>query len=257
MNVLFSLSGYHTFTAGTGSVYHEVAGHVMDNLSDVPNLTTNELAERCFVSPSTIIRLCKNVGYNSFSAFKADVKNAIETFSYYNEYFPPTTGVADYISYLERMLAAITGAELGEAMDKAAEAMEAHKDVFIVDGEYSVEAQFLQICLALGGHHVECLTQLRAFDSLHGSIKRNSFICALRTDSSFANQSDKFLTYAKERGAEILLISNSNKGFDPKIVDHSISFPGEHMAIPDTMGLNILICLFVIHYRDKYLLGKK
>lgn len=50
---------------------YQIAYTLIENCYDIENMTIQELAEKCYVSVSTLNRFLKNYGYNKFTIFKS------------------------------------------------------------------------------------------------------------------------------------------------------------------------------------------
>lgn len=50
--------------------YFDVCKNVLKNLNRMEHININDLADLCFVSPATISRFCKHMGFSSFQEFK-------------------------------------------------------------------------------------------------------------------------------------------------------------------------------------------
>lgn len=60
-------------TTSYHSINHQIATYVLENLERFDYLTEPELARACSVSKSSVNRFCKELGYESFARFQADV----------------------------------------------------------------------------------------------------------------------------------------------------------------------------------------
>lgn len=60
-------------TTSYHSTNHQVATYVLENLERLDHLSEPEMARACNVSKSSINRFCKELGYESFAHFQADV----------------------------------------------------------------------------------------------------------------------------------------------------------------------------------------
>lgn len=60
-------------------VDYEIAKIILSNFKDISNMNIIEIAELCFVSPATISRFCKHIGFENFQEFKrmASIKFSI------------------------------------------------------------------------------------------------------------------------------------------------------------------------------------
>lgn len=51
-------------------ITYNLSNFIIDNLSEINNMSMQELAKRCFVSTSSVIKYCRLLGFNSYSDFK-------------------------------------------------------------------------------------------------------------------------------------------------------------------------------------------
>lgn len=56
------------------SINEEIARYFIVYLADIPNLKLAEVADRCHVSTSTVIRFCREIGFLDFTHFKKCVQ---------------------------------------------------------------------------------------------------------------------------------------------------------------------------------------
>lgn len=63
--------------------YYDVTRNILINFNKIENITINDLADLCFVSPATISRFCRHLGFANFQEFK---RVCSENFSVENEY---------------------------------------------------------------------------------------------------------------------------------------------------------------------------
>lgn len=50
---------------------HHLAANLLKNLYDLPFLSIEEMAERCYTSPATLSRFCKMLGFKSYVVFRS------------------------------------------------------------------------------------------------------------------------------------------------------------------------------------------
>ena len=70
--ILQNLKNNNTLTSSEKAA----ADYILKNPDKVLKMTSRELAEQIYVSAPTIIRLCKKLGYESFTDFKMDLSKA-------------------------------------------------------------------------------------------------------------------------------------------------------------------------------------
>lgn len=67
MNVLKSLSQSRELSDNE----HAIITYIMNNPDEVSKISSRELARRAYVSPSSVLRLCKTLGYCNYASFRA------------------------------------------------------------------------------------------------------------------------------------------------------------------------------------------
>lgn len=80
MSLIDNLSNEKLFTKSE----IEVIDFIKENPNLVLNMTIGELANQTFSSNTTIIRICKKLGFNGFRDFKIEYLRNIESLKYLN-----------------------------------------------------------------------------------------------------------------------------------------------------------------------------
>ena len=57
---------------------YDLAWMLLKYYNDIPDMTINELADKCYVSNSTLSRFTKNIGFESFLEFKEACRNTLK-----------------------------------------------------------------------------------------------------------------------------------------------------------------------------------
>lgn len=83
MNVLQALTELYD-SQNIDSIYRELAGKIMQNLSAMKKVTIYDIAELTSSSRTTIWRLVQKLGYHSFSDFRYALQSAASQYVYYN-----------------------------------------------------------------------------------------------------------------------------------------------------------------------------
>lgn len=80
MSLIEKLHNYDMFTDLELTVVH----YINDNANRVIDMSINELVKNTFSSKSTIIRICKKLGFNGYKDFKIQLARSIESIKYVN-----------------------------------------------------------------------------------------------------------------------------------------------------------------------------
>ena len=73
----FSLLNYLN-NKQSSDTYYDITCIILNNISTIPSLSITELADLCYVSPSTITRFCKYFGCQNYIDFKNQLNNGFK-----------------------------------------------------------------------------------------------------------------------------------------------------------------------------------
>lgn len=77
MNTIIAILCIIINSSFTKDTNYRIALFIIEHLYEVPSISMNEIAERCFTSVSTVKKFLKTIGHNSYSTFKFQVENSI------------------------------------------------------------------------------------------------------------------------------------------------------------------------------------
>lgn len=52
--------------------------YIINNISNMKDITITKLAEDCYISTTTVIKFCKLLGFNSFTTFKKNLVSGVQ-----------------------------------------------------------------------------------------------------------------------------------------------------------------------------------
>lgn len=87
MNIIDDLLAFYNATP-QGDIYRDAIMHLMDNLTHIRGATIYQMADMCYVSPSTISRLCRRLGCENYSAFRDEILYVLDHYDDYNRIVP-------------------------------------------------------------------------------------------------------------------------------------------------------------------------
>ncbi len=59
-------------------IAYSLSNFIIDNLAEINNMSMQELAKRCFISTSSVIKYCRLLGFNSYSDFKYQLQSTYQ-----------------------------------------------------------------------------------------------------------------------------------------------------------------------------------
>ena len=156
----------------------EIFNYVIKNLHLVKNMSIRQLSEQCFVSTATLFRFVKKLGYEGYSDFIDDVREA----EYESRKIEIPNIVADdnyRDSYLKNLIEAVK-VITDEKMEKFDRIMSRNPDIYILaEGLSSEVAIYFKRLLVSCGYNVEIPVEEYEFKSVLKKIKRDDVLMVL------------------------------------------------------------------------------
>lgn len=156
----------------------EIFNYVIKNLHVVKNMSIRQLADKCFVSTTTLFRFVKKLGYEGYSDFIDDVREA--EFESRKIDIPNIVANDNYRdSYLKNLIEAVKVVtdEKIEMFDKI---MSRNPDIYILaEGLSSEVAGYIKRLLISCGYNVEIPSEEYEFKSVLKKIKRDDVLLIL------------------------------------------------------------------------------
>jgi DNA-binding MurR/RpiR family transcriptional regulator len=258
MNTMHNLLSYYNNTT-EDDIFHITLGTILNNWEQIEHSTINDVCTMCSVSPATISRLAKKLGFKNFTEFKHEIVSIWNNYSFYNRVLPvalshnPNLIVSSYINTMRQMLNTIEETIDFDKIHQIVDGLHAAKRVrFYSYGKYYAEAP-LQINLMRNGKDV--LILVRHMDQLCDAKKLDdtSIVVIYAGESIDSMDMEPILKKACDRKAKVLLFTSPNTPFK-KYADYTISTELE--SVKTMMSANIInIYLDIINtfYRSKYI----
>lgn len=202
----------------------KVADFVLDNPDKIIYLSVSELADEVHVSDSTIIRFCKNVGFNGYQEFKLfvaqDLVVPIENINEDIQMDDDLETVVNKIGFtnkkaIEETLSITNLEALQEAIDVI---VKARKLEFYGVGAsgitgYDAKYKFLRI-----GIDVDCYTDAHLQAMSAATLSEEDVVVGVSHSGSTKDVVDS-CTVAHEAGATVICITGHNRSPITKVAD--------------------------------------
>lgn len=252
---LFNLLDIHNF-GESNSTNRNIAHQLLANLGKLEFIDIAEAAELCHVSPATMSRFVKGLGYESFSYFRQELSKNLTEYNYfrYVPYSAVLPGEDEFDAYLSQSGRLLD--DLRENIDRAqvealADAMHGYSKVHIHTLYYSHLTNWLQADLMLTGKKVRYLTNPDEQEQDAASIGANSFLLVVKHQIKESSHMDRIIKSVRDAGGGLGLILNTRHSPLIEQVDHALTFEGTQYFI-DSQITDIYIALLSTIYRQKY-----
>ena len=215
------------------SAEQEIFNYVIKNLHVVKNMSIRQLADKCFISTTTLFRFVKKLGYEGYSDFIEDVREA--EYESRRIEIPNIVTSDDYRdSYLKNLIEAVK-IITDEKIDMFDRLMSRNPDICILaEGLSSEVAGYFKRLLVSCGYNVEMPGEEYEFKRVLKKIKKDDVLLVLSYNGN--NQS------VIRRIERILAIST------PNIVSITRS---DNNAIQNMSDLNFYVFADEIEYEGE------
>ncbi len=257
MHAIEKLQAYYN-TNNKSDIYREVVGNILKNIDCLKDSTIYDVADICYVSPTTISRLSKKLGYSGFQDMKSQLISAKENYAYLNRYVS-FAEVAKYedstTAYMQSMSRQINRmkAELdvGQLTELAQVIHDANKVNFYTNGILFAEGRF-QCDLIMTGHSCEIkMSPTEQMEDIPELSEKDIVIITLPSVND-AIETKKILSGIKDRGAKILMLTDVKYPIYQKYVDYLYSFEGI-LGMVDDYQFAMYINLLSMRYRELFI----
>lgn len=199
--VIYTLSCYINSNIVHDTNYG-IARCLLLNIRKLSRLSLEETADLCNVSPSTLKRFCKTVGFNNFSTIKRLLRNPSLPFDY--DSFISNVGKSEYVDKLYNCLKNIEKIPK-EYFDKITRLIDNAEHIYLLGyGDYYYEAEYLQNIMLYHGKLLEIINQN---DELRNSIhvNENDLIIVTSLTGAYARRGHNNLNKMKCRKVLIIM----------------------------------------------------
>lgn len=249
-------------TAQENDTNYNIAWFMANNFYRIAKMRISELASECFVSPATISRFCRALGYENFAHLKQECYTFHSNDKKFNNLINisletmkdnPTLAtqeyvnqVIDYISDLPRIL------DWNE-IDAALKLIHDSEDVVFFGTQFSQSAalHFQTDLLMLEKFTMAYMDSSRQLEAAK-QLSKDSVAIILTVNGYFAGSGFKTLQYIKKSGCKVVLMT-CNPELDMKIpVNHTILLGKSQNRKTGKHSLLTLVELMSLRYYSLY-----
>ena len=236
-NLFYRLLIYLDSANETDTNYN-IAWYMAHHISEVAHMGISKLASECFVSPATISRFCRTLGYENY----AHLKQECAWFSSTSRKFNNLSQLSSYLDW--------------NVIDEVLKLIHDSDNVafFGTQFSHSVALHFQTDLLMLEKFtmaYMEQTSQLQCAKELD----ENSVAIILTVSGHIFNGSQKMISYIKKSNAKVVVITNDKSfdfGFEPNYIieigDSKYKKTGKHNLLT-TMEL-MSLRYYSIYYPD-------
>jgi DNA-binding MurR/RpiR family transcriptional regulator len=216
-------------TASRSDNYYDIAKNILNNINKIEQININDLAELCYVSPATISRFCRDIGFDNFQEFKkvAAINYSIDTD--YSRVFlglskeKPEEAIENYTSSVfENIKYAFEKISI-ESLNKLAKDIHDSKSVafFGIQFLYNMGLH-LQSRLIIMGKFMQAERSYEQQLHCAQNLDKNSLAIIVSVEGSYFYRFTEIVDELKRNGVRIVLITQNLNSKFANMVDEVI-----------------------------------
>lgn len=232
------------------------------HLEEVANLSIDEIAALCSTNPMMLSRIARKVGYQSFAAFRAAVKEAVSQGRYLNRNIPMDhvrreDPAGSYLDYVGQMVEKLRAPWVQQQLEAVCEALHEAKRVhFYGPPNFSIYMVMLLHDLISDGKDVHPYTSRESILADMDSIGADSLVLVvpndLAVDDGFTRE---ILETVEARGGRFVLHTAAGDALLGFTKGPNLTYPDDPTVASSMSGAFVLNMLTML-YRERYLDGR-
>lgn len=256
MHALECMLAYYN-NSETDDIYRVIVGILFQNIYNIEKRTIYELADMCHASPTTISRLSRKLGYQSFQEFKKSLVDSVKNYDILNRYVPFNElgrhggEIEAYLILMKQQVENLAhNVDIRELDELVHMIHNCEKVNFYTNGTNFAECRF-QEDLIMAGHISEVKTIPTEQQEDITTLTDKDLVIMIAPvvqDGLIVNDLMKMI---KERGAHLFVLTDSYYPPYQRYADDMYSFDGVLGIIDDyrfAMYLNLLSMRFRHYY---------
>lgn len=258
MNIIDDLLTFYNATP-EGDIYHDAIRHLMDNLTHIRKATIYQMADMCYVSPSTISRLCRKLGCENYGSFKEEILHVLDNYDDYNRIVPRSMitetrdGCDVLLDTVERGIADLRQVDK-HVYEELADVIHSGSLVGIYSYGNTASAVFIQNAMIVAGQKVRPHMGRARFTDMAQFVEGTVVIFQYPYFKA-----TEYLTEAlkecHQNGATTILITTHAPESLSQYADYFYNFDGRQ-TIMDNYKRDFFFDMVIMAYRDKYIDNK-
>ncbi len=232
--------------------YKNAIAQVLKNLEAVPVVSSYELAQMCYVSPATILRLSRRLGYESYSEFKMsvgmDLKEVRDNILFtYEELEWNKEFLNRGIDYVTETLQKVREDVADTAIMEAAKYFQEARHIAFFTGPGSPFLRNLQMRLTLSGKDVHVIKNAKDRERFIAGMKPETAVCVVEMVYTAKHAS----MFKRLKAAEAKTIYIANRLLDSSLedVDLYIGYRGSSFR-RDGLGIETILAGISLAYTN-------
>ncbi len=219
-------------TATESDINYNIALFMANNFYRIASMKINEVAKECFVSPSSISRFCRTLGYDNFAHLKQECYSFHSNDKKFNNLInvsaslmhdDPKTASQEYISTVASNMEILSSSLDWQEVDTVLRLIHDSEHVAFFGTQFSQSAalHFQTDLLMLEKFTMAYMDLSRQLDCAK-SLTKDSVAIIFTVNGNYKTTASKLFQYIKKSGCKVVLVT-CNDNLDLSLdIDHKI-----------------------------------
>ncbi len=249
-------------TASESDTNYNIAWYMAHNFRKVSSMGISHLAKECFVSPATISRFCRTLGYENFAHLKQECYDFTSGTKTFNNLVRvpldkmkenPVLATKEYANVISENILELHKFLDWKIIDKVLELIHRSDDVVFFGTQFSHSAAL---------HLQTDLLMLEKFTVAHmdtnrqvecaKSLTKDSVAILFSVNGYYAHNGYKGLQYMKKSNAKIILVTSNENNEIGIPVDHTIYIGNDKIRKTGKHAMLTAVELMALRYYALY-----
>lgn len=260
-NAIMVLVAAYIFT-NEPQIKKDIAQKTLEHVSEIPNMTVEQIAPLCGVSVSSYLRFCRTIGYTSYTQFKMRITETLKKYLYIgatplneflteeNFYEKHRLSINNDFDRMEKLLDTETCYKVVDAMAQA------HR-IYMVDLMYSTVRFALHGDLCVSGKSVTYLPPDDDLDKIFKKELNKNGLVLLGNDGTSRTQGlCSVIPLCKQLGAHIVVLSSEEQFHYANECDEILVIGSATSSVSSIMIHDLALQYLSTLYRERHMVGK-
>lgn len=219
-------------TATENDTNYNIAWFMANNFYRIANMRISELASECFVSPATISRFCRALGYENFAHLKQECYTFHSNDKKFNNLINisletmkdnPEQATQEYVEQIKESVSTLPYSLDWKEIDATLKLIHDSQSVAFFGTQFSQSAalHFQTDLLMLEKFTMAYMDSSRQLECAK-TLTQDSVAVIITVNGYFTNSGHKILQYIKKSGCKVILITMNAELELPMTVAHKI-----------------------------------
>lgn len=250
-------------TADEKDTNYNIAWYMVHNFDKLATIGISDLAKACFVSPATISRFCRTIGYDNFAHLKQECVNIQEMKHLPARvtkipadvmFYDPDEAASNYIQQINASFNEMIEQLDWEAIDRVLQYIHDGKKIVFFGSQFSHSAaMYLQTDLLMYGKFTTAYMEYKKQIESAKQLDEDSIAIIMSVNGNFVTTGQKLFHFIKKSRCKVIVITQNKDLNIEEVADEVILIGDKKYGHVGKHNLLTLVELMSARYNALYI----